>query len=152
MMALLASAAFAQTVAQLAEDAMPLPAYLDAGQVQSTLAVVDWQACAGLVGEKTVTARLSFQILPSGRLDAARWDDTPDRLAACWTEALSAVYFKAHAEEILHVSSTIALRTGNVCPHSIVSMTERDLGPLFLHIPPDATHEQRRSLQEALQP
>ena len=148
---LLSTAALAQTPDQLVADAAPLPLYLSAEQVQAVLARVDWTACAGLAGTEDVTASLSFQIFADGSVLAPRWDSTPSALAACWTQTLLATSFDAHAEETLDVSWTVALRGGTVFPYPVVTITARDLGPLFLYVPPDATPEQRRALREALQ-
>jgi hypothetical protein len=148
---LLSTAALAQTPAPLVADATPLPLYLGAEQVQAVLAKVDWTACAGLAGTEDVTASLSFQISADGGVHAPRWASTPSALAECWTQTLLATSFGAHAEETLDVSWTMALRRGTVFPYPVVTITARDLGPLFLYVPPDATPEQRRALRRVLQ-
>lgn len=148
---LLSTAALAQTPGQLVADAAPLPLYLGAEQVQAVLARVDWAACAGLDGIEDVTASLFFQLPADGSVLAPRWNNTPGALAECWTQTLLSTSFGAHAEETLDVSWTMALRGGTVFPYPVVIIAARDLGPLFLYVPPDATPEQRRALTEVLQ-
>ncbi|MFT4979834.1 MAG: hypothetical protein ACI8S6_005746 [Myxococcota bacterium] len=139
----------AQSPEQLAADALPLPLYLDARQIQSALAGADWQGCVDAsptVGE--VTATLMLQIDGDGQTEPV-WSGA-GALGACWSEVARSVSFPAHDEVPLRARWTVAVRGGKVYPYPVATLQQREDSPLSVFVAPDATAAQRAALLEAL--
>lgn len=150
MLVLLVSAAMAQDPLQVAADAAPLPAYLDAEQIREALGGGDWQSCADALQVTSATGQLAFTVAGNGAIEGVQWAGLEAPLAACWSEVLAGVSLPGHDESPLAVGWTVAVREGIVYPYPVVQLSARVLAPLFLFVAPDATPAQREALRGAL--
>ena len=125
------------------------PRYLTEADIRTALLEPDWQSC---VPDDTadLTAPLTFRIPSDGRVEVTGFE-APEALAACWSDLLSALQFRAHDEEPLVVEWTLGVHQGSAVPYPAFQLRRRQLRPFFLFIPSDADPEAVGELLQVLE-
>jgi len=152
LLLLLVAPALAQS---LADDARPLPRYLDP---DVALAVVQgaspsFAACLGPAVPPDGAVVVDFVVKPDGGVDQVRTQPSPPIEAgtdACLVAAVRAVRFPAHDEVPLSLRYTVAWKKGTLLPFPVLSMDRRPHAILFTWLPPPPSPEEQERIRQIL--
>lgn len=133
-------------------DARPLPRYTSASALRDVLVGQDWSRCLARPADavdQTITVRL--QVRGDGVADGLGVSGAATAaVAACVEAVVRAAPWPRHDEVPLSVAWTLGVRAGQPIPYPAVQVPEREVQPLFLFVPPDASPEARAALRAAL--
>ena len=131
-----------------ARDAQPLARYTSASVVQGALAALPWSPCLSVPGgDADQTLVLRFLLAGSGQAEAVTVEGAASpEVEACAAAVLRAALLPTHDEVPLAVTWSLGVRGGQPVPYPNVLIPVREVQPLFLFVPPDATPEARARL------
>lgn len=132
-------------------DEAPLPRYLGAEDVHAVILAAlpelgDCYAHSSARGRVLVDeVHVVFSVLPDGGVagvSTRSGSGLPD-LDACLVEGVGALRFPPHDEEPMEVGYPFVFRDAALQPYPMVFVRQRDIAPVFLHLPSDPAAARR---------